>query len=101
MAAKVAVRVHGGEEHVWYHCLGCKRNHVVPSKRWNWNGNVELPTLSPSVRHYIPADNNRFEITTCHYFVRNGKIEYCGDCEHDLKGQTVEMIEPTNVPENS
>lgn len=98
---KVARRTHGGEEYIHYYCPGCKRNHSVPATRWRWNGSVESPTLGPSVRHYIPVDGERVEQTICHYFVRNGKIEYCGDCEHELKGQTVEMIEPTNVPEDS
>lgn len=101
MVIKVAVRVHGGEQWVWYHCPGCKRLHGVPSERWNWNGSLESPTLSPSVRHYIPADEGRPEKTTCHYHIRDGKIEYCGDCDHELKGQTVEMIEPSGVPDNT
>jgi hypothetical protein len=29
----------------------------------------------------------------CHSFVREGKIEYLGDCEHYLQGQTVELPE--------
>lgn len=98
---KVAVRTHQGVQHVWYHCPGCKHAHGVPAERWHWNGNEESPTLSPSVRHYIPAGENRAEETICHYHVREGKIEYCGDCQHSLSGQTVEMVEPTNVPDNS
>lgn len=94
MAAKVAVRTHAGQKYVWYYCPGCKHNHGVPSERWSWNQSVELPTLSPSVRHFIPADEGRPEKTTCHYFVRDGRIEFCGDCDHALSGKTVEMDEP-------
>jgi hypothetical protein len=29
--------------------------------------------------------------TLCHYFIRDGKIEFCGDCPHELAGQTVPL----------
>jgi ribosomal protein L34E len=98
---KVAVRQHGKDQYVWYYCPGCKQLHGVPSERWHWNGDVESPTLTPSVRHYIPAVEGRVEKTTCHYHVVAGKIEFCADCEHELKGQKVELQEPMNVPDNS
>ena len=97
----VTVRNHQGVKYVWYYCPGCRHNHGVPAERWHWNGNEQLPTLSPSVRHYIPAGENRPEQTTCHYFVRDGKIEYCGDCPHEHSGKTVDMREPVDVPDNS
>ncbi len=82
-----------GVEHLIYHCPGCKHNHSVPTERWNWNRSVESPTLSPSVRHFFPAIKNIPEETICHYFIKNGNIEFCGDCKHDLKGQIVELPE--------
>ena len=27
----------------------------------------------------------------CHLFVTDGKIIYCGDCTHELSGQTVDL----------
>lgn len=62
-------------EYVFYWCAGCKYAHSVPAARWNWNKSVELPTLSPSVRHYFPAMNNRPETTTCHYHLKAGILE--------------------------
>lgn len=97
---KVAVRTHAGVKYVWYACPGCKHLHGVPAERWLWNGDVEFPTLSPSVRHYYTTHEGN-ERTTCHYHVVNGVIQFCGDCGHDLKGQSVELNEPTNVPEDS
>lgn len=100
--AKVAVRVHQGVEYVWYYCPGCKHNHGVPSKRWNWNCDIDKPTLQPSVRHYIPQSDFGPEKTLCHYFVVNGQIRYCGDCQHSLNNQIVDMAEPVmDVPPNS
>lgn len=29
--------------------------------------------------------------TLCHYFIRSGKIEFCGDSPHKLSGQTVDL----------
>ena len=92
---KVAVHEVNNVKHVWYYCPGCKHNHNVPAERWHWNGSMDSPTLSPSVRHFIPAAEGRAEKTICHYHVREGRIEFCGDCEHALAGQTVELQEPT------
>ena len=68
--------------------------HSVPTERWNWNKSTESPTLSPSVRHFIPA---RPEQTTCHYHLKNGILEYCSDCKHGLKDQKVPLQE---IPDN-
>lgn len=32
----------------------------------------------------------------CHYFIRGGKIEFCGDSTHNLSGQTVDL---PDIPE--
>ena len=101
---KVAVRVHKGVKYVWYHCPGCQRLHGVPAERWHWNGSEESPTLDPSVRHYTPEDKeqNRPEVTHCHYHIRKGVIEFCGDCkDHSLSGQNIELQTPMDVPDNS
>ena len=80
-------------EYVFYWCGGCRCAHSVPAKRWNWNKNTESPTLSPSVRHFIPAGEGRPEKTLCHYHLRNGVLEYCSDCPHALNGQKVPLQE--------
>ena len=77
--------------YVRYHCPGCKYDHAVPAERWNWNKDLDKPTLHPSVRHYYTNPKSGVETTTCHYHVKDGNIEYCGDCQHDLKGQTVPL----------
>ncbi len=98
---KVAVRTHAGVRYVYYHCPGCSRLHCVPADRWSWNGDTDRPTLSPSVRHFIPASEHRPEKTLCHYFVRDGRMEFCGDSAHALAGQAVNLVEPTGVPDDS
>lgn len=85
-----------GTNAVIYECPGCKHTHSVPAERWNFNGDVIRPTLSPSVRHYYTRPTGE-EITTCHYFVRDGRIEFCNDSRHSLAGQTVDLpdIDPS------
>jgi hypothetical protein len=100
---------------LWY-CPGCKCSHGVPvpphAKAWQWNGSLEAPTLSPSVLvtsgHYAPnyqggacwcsykAEDGTpapFGCIRCHCFIRDGRIEFLGDCSHDYVGRTVEMRE--------
>lgn len=61
---------------------------------WDFNGDFEHPTFSPSVlRHWTrPADGDEPEVRyVCHSFVRNGRIEFLEDCTHPLVGQTVDL----------
>lgn len=55
---------------------------------WSFNGDLDRPTFSPSILVYPSHKQGR-----CHSFVRDGKIEFLGDCDHALKGQTVELPE--------
>lgn len=98
---RVAVRTHAGVEYVWYHCPGCRHLHSVPAERWHWNRDTVHPTLSPSVRHFFPARDGVPEETVCHYLIRDGRIEFRGDCRHELKNQTVMLEEPQRVPDGS
>ena len=86
---------------VWY-CPGCKGDHGVPvpphANAWQWNGSLNAPTLSPSVLVKYPgsdAGKDGAPPAVCHCFVRDGRIEFLGDCSHDQAGNTVEMREET------
>lgn len=93
----------GGYGH-W--CPACNSGHEInvdapnaSGARWSFNGDRDRPTFSPSVnmRWGVYADpnwrdpdgNERGGI--CHYFITDGRIIYCGDCTHDLRGQTVDL----------
>jgi len=87
-------------------CPGCESAHHIwvgnaSGPNWSFDGNVDAPTFNPSVRVFTPAykdeDCEIPETTECHYFIRAGKIEFCGDSAHDLRGQTVPLPE---FPEN-
>ena len=56
--------------------------------RWGFNGNVDAPTFTPSVLvRYSWSDGPR----VCHSFVTDGRIQFLGDCTHNLAGQTVDL----------
>jgi hypothetical protein len=91
------MKVHdAGNGQLYFWCPGCNETHSVsidPERArenrdgsrpcWQWNGDTEKPTLSPSVNY----------VGSCHFHVREGRIEYQGDCTHALAGQTVDLPE--------
>lgn len=86
-----------------HYCPGCNSTHhfVTDSSSggpvWGFDGNIELPTFTPSMRVYDPAKRSKDgtesipERTRCHYFLTGGAIQFLGDCSHDLKGQTIPL----------
>lgn len=109
-----------GDGNVAFHCPGCGNSHVLPtaageSPRWDWNGDLERPTLTPSIlrraghySQYHQADRgcwcthnaekiargeepSGFSCVICHSFVTDGRIQYLSDCTHALAGQTIDL----------
>lgn len=94
-----------GDQIVSFRCPGCDDSHQVRigENGWTWNGSLELPTFQPSVlvngvqwaddagfykpKHKVPAG----EKIVCHSFVTDGRIQFLGDCTHELAGQTVDL----------
>ncbi len=99
-----------------FSCPGCGFNHWLPidfahGSRWTWNESVERPTLSPSIlmraERFSPLGESQYldwmngkiprpekfdsVPIVCHSFVRDGRIEFLGDCTHALAGQTVDL----------
>ncbi len=80
-----------------HYCPGCKGAHYIRTKSprpasgenpvWTFNGNVDQPTFSPSIR--IPADPKA--PTVCHYHVIEGMISYCPDSPHALSGKKLPL----------
>lgn len=75
-------------------CPGCEQRHVIPTGAldWTFNGDTERPTFSPSVKHTWTHGEQR-EPRCCHYFIKDGAIEFCSDSTHSLAGQTVPLSE--------
>lgn len=67
-------------------------NSTTKSPSWTWNGDLEAPTLSPSILSHIqPYDETGKPLGVCHSFLREGVIEYLSDCTHPLSGQFVPL----------
>ncbi len=84
----------GGYSH-W--CPGCEEMHYIAVQkplgngaRWTFDGNVITPTFHPSVKIEI-SNAGEWAVARCHYFLKKGRIEFCGDCTHELKGQKVPL----------
>lgn len=63
---------------------------------WSWNGDIDKPTLHPSIRTHWQAgdgDGNPGPDIVCHSFVNDGKVQFLGDCTHELTGQTLDLLE--------
>lgn len=81
-------------------CPGCGDWHVIPTKHsrkdvnWTFNDNLDKPTFSPSllVSWVVPKEmkNSGFK-HICHSFIRDGKIQFLGDCTHNKANQTVDL----------
>ncbi len=82
---------------LWHYCEGCGKRHLIRVTKsptgdhvWDWDGDVDLPTFSPSVRH-----NNHFE-HICHYTITKGRVVFHEDSTHPLAGYEVDL---PNFPE--
>jgi hypothetical protein len=77
-----------------FFCPGCKRTHTVwtaphaDQAVWQTNGDTDKPTFSPSLLVWPDEPQNR-----CHSFIKDGNIQFLGDCFHELKNKTVELPE--------
>lgn len=102
MAARGKLRtLEGGR--VAFMCPGCKELHQVIVEgegrpRWDFNDDYDRPTFTPSILVRYPANPGATEEfiewrteRVCHSFVRDGRIQFLGDCTHALAGQTVEL----------
>lgn len=78
-----------------FRCPGCGHSHAFFLRHhagqehlqtWQFNGNLELPTFTPSLGNRTP---DRY----CHLQLTNGVIHYYPDSTHALSGQAVPMLE--------
>lgn len=74
------------EPAIW--CEACGHFHIFyvnsfspGGKLWIWNEKPESPSFMPSFYKKLGNSN------ICHFFVKNGQIEYLNDSTHHLKGK--------------
>jgi len=86
----------GGADYSFF-CPGCQCHHGVWIRNphlnpcWTFNGDLDHPTFSPSIRVQWPSGDGKENV--CHSFVTDGRIQFLTDCTHSLAGQTVEMVD--------
>ena len=81
--------VHKSNLYLAFRCPGCNTVHRIDST-WKWNGDLETPTINPSVLVLGGLDGTKH---MCHSFIREGRIQFLEDCDHMLAGQTVDLPE--------
>ncbi len=64
--------------------------HISWKDRWTFNGDFEMPTFSPSLNTWYGGSDG-VPLHRCHSFIRDGRIQFLGDCTHALAGQTVDL----------
>lgn len=95
--SKLLRRMDDGRLMFW--CPGCDGGHGIqvgagPGPRWGWNQDVEKPTFTPSILVSYNGANAGIDgapPAVCHSFVTDGRIQFLGDCTHQLAGQTVDI----------
>lgn len=98
---KKITKVSNREFKYLFWCPGCNIGHGFnagegsPKPVWKFNNNMESPTLSPSYHTWHGgkgADgkwNDKHHV--CHSHIKDGKIQFLGDCTHKLKNQIVDL----------
>lgn len=99
------------EHYATVDCPGCGGCHTIDTQRWTFNGNLDKPTITPSLLsksgHFVDGivkdcwcdfeerfgKKPGFECHVCHSFIADGKIQFLNDSTHKLAGQTVELPE--------
>ena len=75
-------------------CPGCRHIHHFHTARdnqpWVFNGDYDKPTFGP--------DSSIFWIDEvpsycCHFFLRDGVFEFCGDCSHEARGKNLAAVD--------
>ena len=78
-------------------CPACEEAHHFKTDGvhpcWTFNGNADAPTFTPSMRiswgKFVNPVHD--EGGVCHYILTDGVINFCGDCTHDMAGQSVPL----------
>lgn len=82
------------------YCPACERAHRLiveneadPSHVWQFDGDMEYPTFTPSLLvesgPMRPGEPNHI----CHSYMRNGVWRFLGDCTHSLANHKTPMVD--------
>lgn len=62
-------------------------NSATHSPSWGWDGNLYLPTVTPSILTGKDTDK------VCHSFLTAGVFQFLGDCNHSLANKNTLMVD--------
>ena len=79
-----------------FRCPGCGGIHSINKKIWDFNDNLENPTIKPSILSKFTPQAKGMDKKICHSFVTNGKIKFLNDSTHNLAGETIELLPVNN-----
>jgi Family of unknown function (DUF6527) len=90
--------------HIGHYCLGCDSIHFIKLRKknddkpsWTFNHDLINPTFDPSIKiSWKFKDNPKI----CHYFIIDGKVNYCQNSTHDYAGKSVFLELPKSVLED-
>lgn len=81
-----------GETAFWHWCPACEREHPIPLYRWTFNENLSAPTFTPSLNQTFVKWSEGIDANgrgrgnhlnlSCHYFITDGKLQFCPDSWH-------------------
>lgn len=75
-----------GPQRYHFFCPACREGHTFDAT-WAYDGNADKPTISPSLK----VEGGPVAGYCCHSIITAGRIEFCGDCSHPFKGQTLDL----------
>lgn len=102
MMAKAHTKVVNGLTYASIWCVGCRHPHSVPVRQtgdheprpsWEFDGNLESPTMRPSLLVNGPGKHHHPSGPICHSWITNGRIQFLPDSTHDHAGQTLDLPE--------
>lgn len=103
MAKIINVESNGKQHGYAFQCPGCDTWHVFQTSEfhqegtstfWDFNKDMEKPTISPSFLTWWDEGEKRVPFR-CHSFIKDGMIQFLGDCTHKLTNQTVPLPDIT------
>lgn len=88
-------KIEQDKNYVRFFCPGCRDTHLIDDTKWEFNNDLEKPTIKPSILvdgHGTNGRHGEYVLTPrCHSFVTDGEIQFLEDSQHPLAGQTVAL----------
>jgi len=83
----ILVELEGVPDTLVFWCPGCECAHYLNTIKWSFNGDFVKPTATPSLLVRVRSAGSR-----CHFFIRDGQLQFLADSTHPLAGKTVPMV---------